>query len=391
MANEMANKMTKDLLEAVKEGEFEKAQDIIIAAKASDINTGLVWSVIYDRQEVFSLLLNAEGAQVNNSCLSAFYFALMLGRISMLEKFLWAGAKPNVPFSSIKQSTPLMLAVGTGIDSEQTAKLLLDAGANPLLRDDEGATALHRGTASSHMSLSACLLLLKAVVTVDLNSIYSPETDDQLKLLRMTPQHLKKLLYFSAIVICFASRLSPCDHASMSKEKAGNFTTLFLEGFRYLKKVRMLSFDINDCIELDQTTLSLDQLSDKVSEFKKSQQAVFSYLNGSSTETFIESELDDSAMKSAAKVYASQAILFALQGKIPAETEGLPKAMTDAANRTARWRRRGHFLLRRAERREVYAGLFNPNKEKESKRAKITNKPSNKGKRQLNHTLQRFA
>ena len=75
----------------------------------------------------------------------------------LIEALLNAGAR--VDESSLKHQTPLMTAVEYG--RLKTVQLLLDHGANPLARDDNGKLPIHHMIVASHNPLPIAELLVK--------------------------------------------------------------------------------------------------------------------------------------------------------------------------------------------------------------------------------------
>ena len=91
----------------------------------------------------------------------AMWAAIAFEDAPRLKDLLNQGTDPNKP-ESLSQMTPLMAA-----ETAQIAKILLDAGANPTLRDRTGRTALHHAV---KMREGASVVQMLARVGVDLNA-----------------------------------------------------------------------------------------------------------------------------------------------------------------------------------------------------------------------------
>jgi ankyrin repeat protein len=91
----------------------------------------------------------------------AMWAAIAFEDAGRLKELLAQGADPNKP-EELSQMTPLMAA-----ETAPIAKILLDAGANPKLRDRTGRTALHHAV---KMREAASVVQLLARAGVDVNA-----------------------------------------------------------------------------------------------------------------------------------------------------------------------------------------------------------------------------
>lgn len=100
-------------------------------------NTALMMAA-YKRNKPAVLALLAKGAAVNRPGWSPLHYAAASGADDIVRIFLDRGAA--IDSRAAAMLTPLMMAVREG--HESTAILLLRAGADPLLTDSEGLTAV---------------------------------------------------------------------------------------------------------------------------------------------------------------------------------------------------------------------------------------------------------
>ena len=131
------------LTSAAKRGDAEMAQALIDAG--ADLFAGtrppLVWAVEEGNVETLRCLLEHGAGKVKEIAGAALGSAAARGPIEAVQLLLDSGADPNAP-SPIAGYTPLMLACYSENVSAETVKLLLEKGAKPEAKGQNGETAL---------------------------------------------------------------------------------------------------------------------------------------------------------------------------------------------------------------------------------------------------------
>lgn len=115
-------------------------------------NTALMMAA-YKRNKPAVLALLAKGAAVNRPGWSPLHYAAASGADDIVRIFLDRGAA--IDSRAAAMLTPLMMAVREG--HESTAILLLRAGADPLLTDSEGLTAMQLAERADKPRIAAAI------------------------------------------------------------------------------------------------------------------------------------------------------------------------------------------------------------------------------------------
>lgn len=151
--------ITLDFWEAATTGAADRVRELIaedpglLAARSSDGFTALHLAVFFGHPEIARALLDS-GADVtarttnalDNQPLHAAVAGVIAGRLDCVRMLLDAGAPANERQSG--GSTPLMSAAQNG--DGPVLDLLLDRGADPGLKDDEGRSAADHADRAGH-------------------------------------------------------------------------------------------------------------------------------------------------------------------------------------------------------------------------------------------------
>lgn len=149
--------LKREMLDAVKSGNLDKVRHLLTVdeklknAKTEEGQTAVLLAAYYRAAEIKELLLR-QGAELN------VYEAAAVGDAARVKQ--WVAETPGLVNShSFDGYTPLGLAAHFG--HEETAALLLQAGADPNLRGSDGKLdnmPLHAAIAGNHINLVRLLL-----------------------------------------------------------------------------------------------------------------------------------------------------------------------------------------------------------------------------------------
>jgi ankyrin repeat protein len=164
--------MTELLIEACKEGNINKAEELLDGGADPNIvnyihgETPLHWAIYYGHIEISKLLLKA-GADTKRANIygeTSLHRAVAKNHTHVAKLLLKAEAKPNK--ANVQMATPLRWAAGLGY--MELTELLLKAGADPNQANRNGYTPIYWAVRNGHTKIVELLNNKPAVLSLRL-------------------------------------------------------------------------------------------------------------------------------------------------------------------------------------------------------------------------------